>query len=569
MASAPRPDHGSITGLLRFAVTGPISMWLAPLALFLASLALYSLNLGRMPLADEMHHVLAAQSMVVSGEPRIAEGVYERGLLYTWLVAQSFKLFGVSLAAARLPSLLSMAVLVPILFVWLRREAEPMAAWIGAGLFMVSPFAVEVAQFSRFYAPQTLALFVAAILIYEALRHPGHTLRVAVLLVAMLPFLGLATYLQPTTLLGVAGIGLWGVGAIALPLLSDSGMPRARKQLIVAGLVLLPVLAFLALWLLGLPQRLWSIYRSVPVFNEATQEEFWFYHVRYMIFYPTLWTLTGMIGIVAVARFPRPGWFLLVTFAVSFVLTSFGGPKGMRYLSYAQPYLYGLWGLGMAAVARPMASFLVGLRRQLAASMIAISGGGHERLATIVMTVALASLFAFNPFLVRTASLLAEVQLPGEKPTANWDIAQPALQPWVDRSDIVVTTEELSSLFFLGHYDVRFSPSKLGEQAPGNRDEFSRDFRTGRPIIGTNASMRLILDCFASGVVFGPIVDWAKPHLINRELTEIIEAETTPIELPPGSHMFAYGWEHEHAQRDGADCAAVRAVLPSRPSTQP
>ena len=122
--------------------------------------------------------------------------------------------------------------------------------------------------------------------------------------------------------------------------------------------------------------------------------------------------------------------------------------------------------------------------------------------------------------------------MPGEKPTAKWDIAQPALQPWVDRADIVVTTEELSSLFFLGHYDVRFSPSKLGEQAPGNRDEFSRDFRTGRPIIGTNASMRLILDCFASGVVFGPIVDWGKPHLINPELTEIIQAAATPIELP-------------------------------------
>ena len=136
--------------------------------------------------------------------------------------------------------------------------------------------------------------------------------------------------------------------------------------------------------------------------------------------------------------------------------------------------------------------------------------------------------------------------MPGEKPTANWDIAQPALQPWVDRADIVVTTEELSSLFFLGHYDVRFSPSKLGEQAPGNRDEFSRDFRTGRPIIGTNDSMRLILDCFASGVVFGPIVDWGKPHLIDEELTEIIEAEATPIALPAKSHMFAYGWEREH-----------------------
>jgi hypothetical protein len=220
-------------------------------------------------------------------------------------------------------------------------------------------------------------------------------------------------------------------------------------------------------------------------------------------------------------------------------------------------------------VAGPLAGFLTGLRRQLAASMTAIGGGGHERLATIVLVVALASLLVFNPFLLRTASLIAEVQMPGEKPTANWDVAQPALQPWVDRSDIVVTTEELSSLFFLGHYDIRFSPSKLGEQIAGNRDEFSRDFRTGRPIIGTNDSMRLILDCFASGVVFGPIVDWNKPHLINEALTELIEAEAAPIALPAKSHMFAYGWERSQPLRDGADCAAIRAVLPNRSSPQP
>ena len=389
MVSAPRPGDGGIAALSRFATAGSMPTWLAPLLLLVASAALYSLNLDRMPLADEMHHVLAAQNMVVSGEPRIAEGVYERGLLYTWLVAQSFKLFGVSLATARLPSLLCMAVLVPMLFLWLRREAGPLAAWLGAGLFMVAPFTVEVAQFARFYAPQTLALFVAAVLIYEALRYPGRIGRAAMLLAAMLPFLGLATYLQPTTLLGVAGIGIWAVAAIALPLLTDPGAPRSRKLQIAAALVVLPVLAFLALWFVGLPQKLWFIYRSVPIFNEASQEEFWFYHLRYMIFYPTLWTLTGIIGLAAVAYFPRPGWFLLVTFAVSFVLTSFGGPKGMRYLAYAQPYLFGLWGLGLAAVACPLAGFMVGLRRQLAAGMTAI-GGGRERLAGIVVAVALA-----------------------------------------------------------------------------------------------------------------------------------------------------------------------------------
>ena len=111
---------------------------------------------------DEYYHILAAQGLLATGEPRIAEGIYTRVYLHTWLVAQSFALFGESLAASRVPSLLATAALVVVMFVWLRREAGNLAAWIGAGLFAISPFAVDVAQFCRFYALQALAMFVTA-----------------------------------------------------------------------------------------------------------------------------------------------------------------------------------------------------------------------------------------------------------------------------------------------------------------------------------------------------------------------------------------------------------------------
>jgi hypothetical protein len=526
-----------------------------------ACLALFSVNLDRMPLQDEMHHVLAGQSMAATGKPRIAEGVYTRGLLYTWLVAQSFKLFGVSLAAARVPSLVCMALLVPLLFVWLRREAGSVAAWIGAGLFLVSPFTVEVAQFSRFYAPQTLALFVGAVLVYEALKRPARFGRLAALLAVALPFLGLAIYLQPTTLLGLAGLGLWAAGAVLLPWLSDPTVRRARKWQALAGLALLATLALLGLRATGTLQDLWQTYRSVPVFNLRSRNDFWYYHAWYMLLYPTLWTLTGVVGVAAAARSPRPGWFLLVTFAVSFVLTSFGGPKGVRYLAYAQPFLFALWGVGLAALAGPLGRFVAGLREQLAAGMTAVHGGGRERLATLALGLALLSVVAVNPFLLRTVTLVAEIPLPTENPTARWPAAEAALRPWLDRAEVVVTTEELGTLFFLGRYDIRFSPSKLGEQPRGSRHEFGRDFRTGRPIIGTNESMQLVLDCFASGLVLGPIVDWGKPHLINRELAGIIAARAQPVELPQGSHMFAYAWARERPARDGQGCAAARAAV--------
>ena len=102
---------------------GSMAGWLAPLALFAAACLLYSINLGRMAHPDEFHHILAAQGLLATGEPRIAEGVYTRVYLQTWLVAKSFSLFGDSLAAARVPSLIATALLVATLFAWLRREA--------------------------------------------------------------------------------------------------------------------------------------------------------------------------------------------------------------------------------------------------------------------------------------------------------------------------------------------------------------------------------------------------------------------------------------------------------------
>ena len=73
------------------------SGWVVPLALFVACALLYSINLGRMAHPDEYYHILAAHGLLATGEPRIAEGIYTRVYLHTWLVAQSFALFGESL----------------------------------------------------------------------------------------------------------------------------------------------------------------------------------------------------------------------------------------------------------------------------------------------------------------------------------------------------------------------------------------------------------------------------------------------------------------------------------------
>lgn len=537
--------------------------WGAPLALFLGAAAIYSINLGHLPHPDELYHILAAQGMVTSGEPRIAEGLYTRTWLFTWLVARCFSLFGESLAVARLPALLPMAALVPLLFVWLHRVADARAAWIGTLLFALSPFAVEIAQFSRFYGLQMLSLFAAAICAYDAVEPQPLRRRLSLTVVALV-CAGLAFYLQPTSLLGFAGLGLWLAGVILLPILVGQTISTAHKLLLLAGLAGLACLALAALWAVDVLPGLWSLYRTTPIFNQGTESQFWYYHAWYSLLYPSLWPVTGILALSAIAARPRPGTFLTVVFAVAFLLSSFAAAKNLRYFAYAQPFLFALWGIGLAAWWSPAERFLRELTRNLRVAMPPAWPNRH-RLAGVLLTGAVCWLVLANPAWLRTTTILADVNIPPEVPRTNWPAARAALEPLLARAGVVVTTEELGTLYFLGRYDVRYSPSKLEELAPDQQHEFGIDHRTGRPVIATPASLQLLMECYASGVVLGPIEDWGKSYKINDALARIITERAQPVDLPPRTRLFAYEWERPAGAPRPEGCASLPPIATARP----
>ena len=523
--------------------------WRAPTVLALAAGLLYCINLGRLPHPDELHHALAARGLLDHGLPSIAEGVYERGLLHTYLVAGSYALFGDSLASARIPSVVCMALVAALLFVWLRREASSLAAWLGAGGFAVSPFAVDIAQFARFYAPQCLAFLVAAFLTYAAVSG-RHTLRRrALLLVGALPPALLALNLQPTTLIGLVSIASWAGCVLGIPWLTAPSVPRRHKLAVIA----IGVLALMVFLFSGLATTLWQLFRSTPLFNLKNADEFWYYHALYSLFYPTLWPLTGLLGLAAIATWRQPALFALLTFAVSFVLNSLAASKSLRYIIFAQPLLFAVWGMGLAAIWPSLRSFGMDLRQRLGPPLAAI-GIRQPAAAGLLVAAAVLFLVVGNPAWLRSASLLADITVPPEQPRPNWPLARPQLEPWLAQADVVVTTEELATLYFLGRYDIRFSPSKMGELEPGQRHEFGLDFRTGRPVISTRESLERVLACYPSGIILGPTASWGSPTLLGPELVQLIESQTRPIELPAKTRLSAVEWQHSAGAVADAQC---------------
>lgn len=534
--------------------------WIGALVLFLASSALYLVHLDRPENPDEFYHVLAARGLLETGEPRIGDGYYGRALLFTHIVARSFALFGESLWSARLPSVFAMALLAAVLFLWVRREAGPLAAWLAAGLYAISPFAVAIAQFCRFYAFQTLAIVLATWLLHDLLVRPAGLVVQLLRLLALALLLAFALHLQETTLIAIFGLAIWAGTVLAwrCAVTPRWSLGRRLAVLLVGGAVLLALLGVGVAS--GIFVELWERYRSTPLFNMRFRDQPWFYHQWYLLFYPTLWTLTPLLALATLAMVPSLAAMLVTAFAVAFLVSSFAGTKGLRYFAYAQPWLFLLWGIGTARILPVLNEAARHLQTAVGVALRFL-GRGAERTSRLLVAGALAAVLVVNPFWLRTFGLIANVPIGPEVPDADWRRALPVLAPLVAEVAIVVGTEELASLYYLGRHDVVFSPSKYQEVAWTIGPDVIRDPRTGLPVIAALSTLESIVRCTPSGVFLIPSLHWNQPFLADGEVIALLERLARPVPLPEDSHVYAYRWRQPSEQKIEPECADLLSRL--------
>ena len=520
----------------------------APVALFLVAVAICLVRIDRQPEFDELYHVLAARGWLETGRFVIAEGEYNRTGLFTLLIGWLFKTFGESLPVARAPSVLAYALLVPSVFVWLKAKAGSMAAWIAAVLLLLSPFIVELGTFIRFYALQVLFFFVSVVLLYEAVTGNVGTPRRTVYAIGSVGLMACAVYLQVVTFVGIVGIAAW----LAL----HYGWPwyRAasrRVRLIAALCVLGAGLVLLA----GLAEAgvLWKLaerFRAAPEFQQDTLNEFWFYHFWLVIYYPILWTGFPILLVAALARYPRPTQLAACIFITAFVLHSLAGPKDTRYLAYAFPFLFGIFGLGVAAIWPDARAWLTG------AMWAALPQPREVRTREWVATGMLGAILAFvilaNGATPRFFTMLADIRIPPQPPRTLWQEAAGDLKAWMAKSDVVITNDELDALYYLGTYDVLLHSSRLSEL--GEKRDFERDFRTGRPVIASPEALQLTRRCFRTGLV---ILDRSRLASARKGVAEILARDMTPVALRREWSIDAYVWNQTPTAPDRAFCDSI------------
>jgi hypothetical protein len=533
--------------------------WLAPALLGALALAVRLPHFDHVAGFDELYHVLAAQSWLAEGQLRVADGTYTRTSLYTIFLAQWLRLFGdlgEALVIARLPSLIAGTALVVLVFLWTRAVAGNLAAVLAALLLALDPENLQISQWGRFYALHVLLFWLGAVGTYHLVLIPPPTLGRALLLAAgVLVCFGAALHLQITTLIGLMGVAVW--AALALGLCWVAGFsPRVRWG-IAGGLALL---AGAAIWVFvetGLVAELLAQYRSVPQLLAAkNRDTFWYYPSVLTIYYPTLWPLVALAVVIGLACRPRPTAFCACVVAIALVVHSFAGQKAMRYVTYIAPFLFVIWGIAFAGIWPRLRRFLeeVGARTL---AWLRLGRLGRPGVFAVLAVVLVFTVVANGAF-VRTAANMFGFVIPPMERRSDWAAAKEPLAPWLAEAAIVLTTNELSALYYLGRYDVLISKNRLS-QFP-NRGEFSLDPRTGRPVITTAESLALIMDCYPDGLIVADAVRWHNPLQVDDAVIGLVQARAEEVDLRAAA-MHAYFWRQPDDAGRAEACARLPAAL--------
>lgn len=543
----------------------------AALTVLLAALGVRLLGASDAPMIpDEYYTILAARSYAAEGVPRIGGGEYVRAPAFTALVASSLTLFGDSLLAARLPSIVTSALVVMIAFLWLRREAGPAAGWLLALLLALSASAIGVAQFSRFYALHALLYLVCAFATYELLKplaeHAAWRGREGwrrVLLAAIgLACVLAAAYLQDITIIGLIALAVW---AATIVIARPSLRSRAVRWLTPSALLVAAVGLIAAAILVDLPARLAALYDSyrwAALWAVENQDRARFYVHGLARELPLLLYTFPIAVVIALARAPRPAFFCIAVCAVALLLHSFAGMKAMRYIQYIWPLLLAPWAIAGAellhavaraatAVVQRTASAWPGLARlrPAAAGSMAAAAGGIAVAAAV--TVALAGnpdlqLVKTLPVVVAAAFDAGPVAREARERRREEQRAVAAIRELVEQPGPFITSSDLLALWHVGRFDYELRAGRLREFKPGR--EFDRDPRTGAIVISEPASLARVMACHPAGTLVIWPQDWRRPARVPPAAADYIEAHMQAVPLPGTYGARAFRWDDSTAR---------------------
>ena len=424
------------------------------------------------PIYDELLHVLAARGIVETGSPSVADGSYSRALVYSRAVALAFEIRGDNLISARLPALIAGLLLVAVVSGWITLRAGPVPGVVTGIILAISPITVQMSVFARFYTFHALAIAVAVITAFEATA-PTRAATSRLLLAGLSIAAVIAAWqLQEITLIAVLGLVV-GCALTFWMARRDAGEQLRHSRLIGPFVAILFAIAVFGWFFTQSSSRF--LVASLWAADHAVEPRY--YLIRGADQLPLLWPLAPALAILTLTRWKRLGAYVAALFAVCLLAQSIAAQKSMRYLFYAWPFLCAVLGCGIAAAASSGLNFM---RRQRWTSGLS----GPTAFAVLAAITILMSQEG-----QRTLKWLSGDLQPFDSRAyeTDWSDAVQSLAFAIGSHQVLVTSNSMKALYYIGDYDYEFNPSVVPETRSG--EEFGTDYRTGRPVIGTVESL--------------------------------------------------------------------------------
>jgi hypothetical protein len=523
------------------------------LIIFFIAVAVRLISLEHEPITDELYHVLAAQSWMEDGSLRIGEGEYTRSYFFTILLGFIFSVFGNDLTVARMISVVAGSFWVAVVFVWLKRTESRPTAWIAALFLATAAHAIFLSQYIRFYALHGLLFFAVSISWFSIVTQYRKLsiFTIVSLFLSTIILFSLAVHLQVTTLIGTAGLIAWTIIFFHKDIYSFI-FERIRSQdrkfaLSVLVAVSLSIMLVIISWNQIL--YLFDTYRYTALWSQGA--DFLFYHRLFSEQYPTLWSLFPLAALIVLGQKNTIGLFSLCVFCVAIAFHSFAGMKAERFIFYVMPFFFIIWSVTIVELAGFVKKFSESFNKQLVGRKLTHNS---NFILSGVYSVLIGGFFIINnPGLENTLKIILNrpVSSPNGKPlyweiyNTNWtDASDKVFKSLAAQASVVVTTQGLHSLYFLGDYDFDINATRLSDLPENMRSEFQIDPRTGRQIISTAESLKLVIECFPDGLIVAHRRGWEHPGRLNHETASLIKKLAQPIPLPEKWNLIAYKWEH-------------------------
>lgn len=520
---------------------------------------------------DEMYHLLSALSWLEEGAFEIGDGHYTRARAYTILVAASIELFGESLVAARLPSLLAGLAWIGFVFLWTQQVVGLKAAWIAGLLFAFDPGAVNLSQVTRFYTLQGTLVWLGATGLFWVVTWDADWRRRGALGGAACLFLALGVYFQPATAIGLTAIAVWLGGELLLGPASiwRSNHRFAEVRFLLPASIALGLLGGALAFRLGWIDALWTRYSTAASWAQPWVDQWRFYHWWLEERYPVLWRLFPLASIYILYRHRRVAAFVLTLFVVPLLLHSFAAQKHERYLYFAVPFFFVSWGIAVAGL---LPGLTEAARRTWQRVAPMAPGSGLLRWVSILTLAMGFGFFAYtSPALKMTIEMVREDGYSRPYGHPDWGRAQPTLRELAEGKDVILASRAIKAMYFVGRADAEILAVPPQESTTRSVGPYRMDTRTGRPIIGREATLRQFLGCYETGLVIVETPFWRSQMAVTDRFVELLERWSREVAVPEAWGLVVREWTVQTGTRpkvSAEECEDLRR-LTSLTSTSP